>query len=103
MRSRMFSLAGKDSPMSHEYAADAGATIVAKLSTAAQVAGPVVAVGSATKQYWGYTLDEWSVIGILFGIGLGLLGFVVGQTVNIYYKQQHLRLARKLHRANEDD
>lgn len=74
---------------------EAGATVVAKLSSTAQVAGPVITVGAATKQYYGYTLDEWSLVGIFAGIALGVLGFVVGQAVNIYYKQQHLKIARQ--------
>jgi hypothetical protein len=81
--------------MTTEQAADAGATLVSKLAGTAQVAGVGLAVGSATKQYFGFTLDEWSLIGILFGIVLGLVGFVVGQAVNIYFKAQHLKLARE--------
>jgi hypothetical protein len=81
--------------MTTEHAADAGATIVAKLASTAQVAGPVVAVGSATKQYLGYTLDEWSLIGIIAGIALGVLGYLTTAAMNWYFRSQHLKLAQQ--------
>lgn len=74
--------------------AETGTDLVSKVATAAQYGGPAITVGSATKQYFGYTLDEWSLIGIFTGIALGVFGFVTTQVVNIYFKRQHLRLAQ---------
>lgn len=82
---------------------EAGAALLQKIAGTAQVAGPVVTVGSATKQYFGYSLDEWSLIGILAGIALGALGYITGTAVSIYFKAQHLRLARETANASEDE
>ena len=78
-----------------ESAAEASSSILGKIGASAQVAGPLVTVGSATKQYWGLSLDEWSFLGIVAGIGLGLLGYVTSQGVNFYFswKQDRRRQA----------
>jgi uncharacterized membrane protein len=65
----------------HEQATEAAVT---KAATAAQY------VGSGGALVFGLTANQWSVLGIIAGIVIALLGFLV----NWYYRDQHLRLAR---------
>jgi hypothetical protein len=74
--------------------AEAGTTLATKLASTAQVAGPVLTVGAATKQYFGYTLDEWSLIGIFAGIAIGLLGYITNAAMTWYFRSQHLKVAQ---------
>lgn len=52
--------------------------------------------GSATAIVFGLTAFEIGAIG-------GLLVGIVGLIVNIYYKQQHLNIARKNQKADKDE
>lgn len=47
--------------------------------------------GGGAAMYFGLTAGEWQVIGVLGGLLVGLAGFVT----NLYYKHQHLKLARE--------
>jgi hypothetical protein len=82
--------------MSTETTAEAGAVLVNKIATAAQYGGSALAAGSgASFRIFGYTHDEWSMIGILVGMGVAVIGLLVSQAVNWYYKAQHLKLAKR--------
>jgi hypothetical protein len=82
--------------MSTETTAEAGAALVTKVAATAQYSGSALAVGSgASIRVFGYTHDEWSLIGLFVGMGVAVLGFLVGQAVNWYYKAQHLKLAKR--------
>lgn len=76
-------------------ATEAGTTIVGKVAATAQYGGSAITLGSATKQYLGYTLDEWSLIGILFGIFLGIAGYVTSAAMTWHFRSQHLKIARE--------
>jgi Mg2+ and Co2+ transporter CorA len=45
---------------------------------------------------FGLSMDEWSVIGIIFGMVMAFCGLAV----NVWFKRQHLNLARDM--AGED-
>lgn len=45
--------------------------------------------------YMGLTPEQWSVVGIVSGIAIGFLTLIASQAVNIYFKHQHLKLARQ--------
>ncbi len=70
---------------------EASTTILGKIGASAQVAGTTVVVGASTKQYWGFSLDEWSLIGIFTGIILGGIGFVTSSGITLYYKRKEDR------------
>lgn len=76
---------------------------IAKAASAAEKGGAVITLGAATKQYFGFTLDEWSLIGIFIGIGLGVLGYLTNVAMSWYFRSQHLKLAIKTHRPLEDE
>jgi hypothetical protein len=59
-----------------------------------KVANGLIGGGSVTSVYFGFTPGQWQVIGIVSGIGIGVAGLVVKAAVDIYYKAQHLKLAR---------
>jgi hypothetical protein len=48
--------------------------------------------GSAGAMYFGYTANEIAAFGGLF---VAIIGLVVSQLINWYYKAQHLKLAKK--------
>lgn len=77
-----------------EPTTQAGAALQQAFSTV-QYGGAALAVGSAAPKYLGFTLDEWSVIGIIAGIVIGFLGFLFGQLTNWYFRSQHLKLERE--------
>jgi hypothetical protein len=79
------------------------ATFASKAASAAQYGGPAITIGSATKQYFGYSLDEWSLIGIFVGIVVGVVGLISSQAMNFYFKHQHLQIARQKSRADENE
>jgi hypothetical protein len=58
------------------------AQMITKSSTVATYAGATGAV------YFGLTANEWAAFG---GLGIALFGFFV----NLYFKAQHLKLARE--------
>lgn len=66
--------------------------------------GPAIAnaaqyVGGTTALVFGLTADEWSVVGIIGGLLLGVLGFVV----NWIYRARHYELAQRRAHLGEDD
>jgi hypothetical protein len=77
---------------------ETGVTIVSKTATVATYTGSAgaIASGMASDTVFGLTTTEWSVVGVIGGLVIALLGFVV----NIYYKRQHLLIA--LHNATAD-
>lgn len=44
--------------------------------------------------YWGLTSVQWSAIGVLGGLFLAFLGLILKTAVDVYFKQQHLKLAQ---------
>ncbi len=77
---------------------EASATILGKFGVAAQVTGTTVMVGAASKQYLGFSLDEWSLIGIISGIVLGGIGFITSSAITLYYKRKQDRREEAEHR-----
>lgn len=75
----------------------ATAETISKAASSAQYGGPVLAVGSATKQYFGYSLDEWSLIGIVSGIFLGVAGYLTSQGIAFYFSWKQDRRNQKEH------
>jgi hypothetical protein len=63
------------------------AATVTKATTAAAYAGAGVPV------FLGYTVDEWSAIGVFGGLILGALTWIGNMVVNAYFKREHLKLA----------
>lgn len=69
--------------MSHES--------ISKLASDATYIGAGISTAAATPHYvFGLSMDEWSVVGIIFGMAMA----VVGLAVNVYFKRQSLRLMR---------
>lgn len=66
-------------------------TVAAKVATAAQWGGAAVAGGSGGARILGLTTSEWSVVGVLSGIVVA----VIGLAVNILYRERHYRLVKK--------
>lgn len=83
--------------------AETGAAVLQKVAGTVQAAGPVVTVASATKQYFGYSLDEWSLIGIFVGIAMAVLGYITSQGLSFWFRWQHLKIARETAQADEDE
>jgi integral membrane sensor domain MASE1 len=81
--------------------AETGATIVSKAATAATYTGSVgaIASGMASDTVFGLTTSEWSVVGVIGGLVIALLGFAV----NVYFKRQHLLVALKNAKADFDE
>lgn len=87
--------------MSHESISNA--------ASKATYTGSTLSVGSALAQgaippnvqerILGLTLNQWTVAGVLFGMLMALAGLLI----NIYFKQQHLKLAEsRLEEADAD-
>jgi hypothetical protein len=73
----------------------------AAAATAAKVAQTATYVGSASAVFFGLTANELAAIG---GLVLGALGLVVNAVINVYFKHQHLKLAReRMERETDDD
>jgi len=52
-----------------------------------------VTVGSAgVTVFSGFTLNEW---GVVIGIVIGVLSFVTGTAINIWFKHQQLKILRQ--------
>jgi len=66
---------------------------VSKAATTATYAGSSGAV------IFGLSTSEWSVVGVIGGLIIAFLGFVV----NVYFKRQHLLLAKKAMHADADE
>jgi predicted CDP-diglyceride synthetase/phosphatidate cytidylyltransferase len=81
--------------------AETGVTIVSKVATAATYTGSAgaIASGMASDTVLGLTTTEWSVLGVIGGLVIALLGFAV----NIYFKRQHLLIAMKNLKADFDE
>ena len=75
-------------------------TIAAKAASAAQWggAGGLVGGGMAVRVF-GLTVDQWTVLGIVVGMALGVIGYAT----NVYFKRQHLRLAEKNGKPDTDE
>lgn len=83
--------------MNHESISRAASTTTYAGSTLA--AGSAVAAPStimSPELILGLTLTQWSVLGIVFG----MLMAVVGWATNLYYKRQHLQLVQS--KATQD-
>lgn len=74
--------------------AETGAAAAQKVATAATYAG------SGTAVWGGWTANELAAFG---GLLVAFLGLVISQTMNFYFKLQHLRIAQKAAKADEDE
>lgn len=65
--------------------------VITKVATAATYAGATTAAGSGLSSdlVFGLTSAQWSVVGVIGGLVLAVLGFAV----NVYFRRQHLKLA----------
>jgi hypothetical protein len=68
-----------------------------------KVSGAATAGGAGAALYFGMTPDEWSVIGIITGIAIGVLGLIANVGLTWYFKAQHLKIARVAAKANENE
>lgn len=71
-----------------------GAVVVQKAANAATYGG------SGTAVFFGMTANEVAAIG---GLIVAILGLIVSQVMNWWFKWQHLQLARQQHKANSDE
>ena len=71
--------------------------IVTKAATTAQY------TGSAGAVVFGLTPGEWQIVGVIGGLVIAFLGFLVNISVNIYFKRQHLLLAREAAKADPEE
>jgi len=84
---------------------EAGATAASKVASvvtyggSASAAATGVAGAITTETVFGFTPDEWTVIGVVGGLLIGFLGFCV----NVYFKHQHLLIAERNHQADPDE
>ncbi len=74
-----------------EQQSSEGAMIMGKIASATTYGGAVGAIGSGVDTIFGLTTGEWSVVGVMGGLAIAVLGFFV----NIYFKRQHLLIAQK--------
>jgi hypothetical protein len=77
--------------VSHESASrvastvtNAGASLSVGSATAASILPP-----NAQEKVLGFTLNQWTVAGIVFGMAMALAGLLV----NLYFQRQRLKLA----------
>lgn len=83
--------------MSHET--------ISKVASDATFAGATISAAAAAPHYvFGLSMDEWSVIGILFGMAMAFAGLLT----NFWFKRAHLKLAearaiREFLDGDEDD
>lgn len=72
-----------------------------KAATVATYTGSAgaIASGMASDTVFGLTTTQWSVVGVIGGLVIALLGFAV----NIYFKRQHLLIAQQKAEANPDE
>lgn len=71
----------------------AGAVAMSKTATAAQY------TGSAGAIVFGLTTSEWQVVGVIGGLVIALLGWLT----NIYFKRQHLLIAREAAKPDPEE
>lgn len=78
-----------------------GAAFVSKKATAATYGGSSVAVmsGLVSDTVLGLTTSQWSVVGVIGGLVIGLIGVLV----NAYFKHQHLLIAQMSAKADPDE
>lgn len=76
-----------------ETAAAAAASSAAKTSQFATYAG------SASAVYFGLTANELAAVG---GLLVGALGMIINAAITIYFKREHLKLAREKSAAGDD-
>jgi hypothetical protein len=70
--------------MSHEQIANGASTIT--------YAGAAISASAAAPHYvFGLTLDEWSVLGIIFGMLMALAGWLT----NLYFRRKHFQLEQE--------
>lgn len=55
--------------------------------------------GGGTAMYFGLSAGQWQVIGVIGGLLVG----VVGLLVNVWFKQQHLEIARRKALADPEE
>lgn len=68
--------------MSHES--------IANVASDVTYTGATISAAAAMPHYvFGLTLDEWSVLGIVFGMAMAFAGWLT----NLWFKREHLRLA----------
>lgn len=56
--------------------------------------------GSATALYFGLTANEFAAVG---GLIVAVIGLVAKLGIDIYYKHQHLKIARQRARADTEE
>jgi hypothetical protein len=72
---------------------------MSKTATAATYGGSAGAVASGLDTIFGLTTNQWSVVGVIGGLVIALLGFLV----NIYFKRQHLLIAKNAAKADPNE
>ncbi len=56
----------------------------------------VVSGAAAAKEIvYGLTPPEWSFVGVVGGLAIGLVGLLVNVVVNVWYKRQQLKILRE--------
>ncbi len=78
-----------------------GAAVMGKLATVATYggAGGAIASGLSSETVFGLTTSEWTVVGVIGGMIIGVLGLLV----NAYFKRQHLLIAMRTAKADPDE
>jgi hypothetical protein len=66
-----------------------------KAASGAQYGGAALAVGSGAKTYLGFSPDEITVIVMIVGAAVAVLGLICTQVMNWYFGMQRLKLARE--------
>lgn len=67
---------------------------VARTASAAEKGGAAVAV------WGGFTANELAAFG---GLAVAVLGLVISQAMNFWFRWQHLKIARQTAKASEDE
>lgn len=71
------------------------ATVAEKVASAAQWSGVGTAVVSGGAKFLGLTQSEWSIVGVVGGLIVGVLGLVVNAWMTWHFKNKHYRLAER--------
>ena len=80
--------------MSTQNTTETGAAVLQKIANGATYGG------SGTAVFFGMTANEVAAIG---GLLVAIVGLVVSQCMNWWFKWQHLKLARENAKASEDE
>jgi hypothetical protein len=75
--------------------AETVAPLALKAASGAQYGGAALAVGSGAKTYLGFAPDEWTVIAMIAGVFVAVLGLICTQAMNWYFGMQRLKLDRE--------